>query len=66
MIALRRRMSYNKPNGLNCELVTPAQIKDIHPYINIEDIKGGVFVPEDSVADPNAISDALIDVSFLF
>lgn len=63
MIALRRRMSYNKPSGLNCEMVTPAQIKEIHPYLNVEDIKGGVFVPEDAVADPNALSDALMNVA---
>lgn len=63
MIALRRRMSYNKPNGLNCELVSPAQIKEIHPYLNVDDLRGGVFVPEDSVAEPNALSEALIDVA---
>lgn len=63
MIALRRRMSYNKPNGLNCELVSSAQIKEIHPYLNVDDLKGGVFVPDDAVADPNSLSDALIDVA---
>lgn len=62
MIAFMRRMSYNKPNGLNCELVTPAQIKEIHPYLNTDDLRGGVYVPDDAVADPNALSDALIDV----
>lgn len=63
MIALRRRMSYHKPNKLNCELLTPKQIKEIHPYLNVDDLKGGVYVPEDSVADPNALSNALIDVA---
>lgn len=63
MIAFQRRMSYNKPNGLNCELVSPAQIKEIHPYLNVDDVRGGVYVPDDAVADPNALSDALIDVA---
>lgn len=63
MIALQRRMSYNKPNGLEIELVTPERIKEIHPYLNVDDLRGGVFVPEDSMADPNAISNALIDVA---
>lgn len=63
MIALKRRMSYNKPNGLNCELVTPAQIKEIHPYLNVDDLQGGVYVPDDAVADPNALSSALIAVA---
>lgn len=63
MIALRRRMSYNKPNGLECELVTPAQIKEIHPYLFVDDLQGGVYVPGDAVADPTALSDALIDVA---
>lgn len=63
MIALRRRMSYHKPNKLNCELLTPKQIKEVHPYMNVDDLKGGVYVLDDSVADPNALSDALIDVA---
>lgn len=62
MIALRRRMSYNKPNGLNCELVSPSEIKAIHPYLNVEDLQGGVYVPDDSVADSNALINALIDI----
>lgn len=62
MIALRRRMSYNKPNGLKCDLVSPSEIKEIHPYLNVDDLRGGVYVPEDAVADPAALSDALIDV----
>lgn len=41
MIALQRRMSYNKPNGLECELVTPERIKEIHPYLNVDDLRGG-------------------------
>ncbi|CRL07301.1 CLUMA_CG020280, isoform A [Clunio marinus] len=63
MIALKRRMSYNKPNGLNCEFVTPEQIKEIHPYLNVDDLRGGIYVPEDSVADPTALSNALIDIA---
>lgn len=63
MIALRRRMSYNKPSGLSCELVTPAEIKSIHPYLNVDDLQGGVYVPDDAVADPNALSDALIKIA---
>lgn len=63
LIAMKRRISYNKPNGLNCELVTPAQIREIHPYLNVDDLQGGVYVPDDAVADPNALSDALIDIA---
>jgi glycine/D-amino acid oxidase-like deaminating enzyme len=44
-------------------LVTPAQIKEIHPYLNVEDLQGEVYCPDDAVADPNALNDALIAVA---
>lgn len=63
MIALQRRMSYNLPTGLNCELLTKNEILDKHPYLNVSDLEGGVWIPEDSVADAAAICTALIDLA---
>ena len=62
MIALNRRMSYNLPS-LNCQLLTPSQIKDRHPYLNVDDLEGGIWIPDDCVADPAAICNALIDLA---
>ncbi len=63
MIAIRRRMTYSIPTGLACELLSPNEIKRMHPYLNVDDIQGGVFISEDAVVDPSAICSALIDLA---
>lgn len=63
VIAMKRRMSFNKPSGLDCEILSNKEIGDLHPYLNVDDIKMGIYVPEDSVADPAAVCDALIDIA---
>jgi pyruvate dehydrogenase phosphatase regulatory subunit len=62
VIALKRRMSYSKVEGLECEFVTPKDIQELHPYLVVDDLLGGVYVPEDSYADAQKVCDALIDV----
>lgn len=59
VIALRRRMAYNIPTGLHCELITPKQVQELHPYLHIEDLQGAVWVPEDAVANTKAICKVL-------
>jgi pyruvate dehydrogenase phosphatase regulatory subunit len=59
LIALKRRMAYNIPTGLHCELVSQNDLQDLHPYLRVEDLIGAVWVPEDAVADPRAICDVL-------
>ncbi|CAK9801517.1 Pyruvate dehydrogenase phosphatase regulatory subunit, mitochondrial [Anthophora plagiata] len=59
MIALKRRMAYNVPTGLHCEVLKRKELKQLYPHLHIEDIEGAVWVPEDAVADPSAICDAL-------
>lgn len=63
MIALKRRMAYNKPTGLACEVLTPKEIKALHPYLNVDDLRGGIWIEDDSVADPGAVCTALIDLA---
>ncbi|EFA10911.2 pyruvate dehydrogenase phosphatase regulatory subunit, mitochondrial [Tribolium castaneum] len=59
LIALKRRLAYNIPTGLYCELLSPNELKDLHPYLRVDDLKGAVWVPEDAVANPRAICDVL-------
>ncbi|XP_050314039.1 pyruvate dehydrogenase phosphatase regulatory subunit, mitochondrial-like isoform X1 [Anthonomus grandis grandis] len=59
LIALKRRVAYNLPTGLHCELLSRKDIQNIHPYLNIEDLEGGVWVPDDAVINPKAICDTL-------
>lgn len=35
------------------------ELKRLHPYLHVDDIEGGVWVPEDAVANPKAICDTL-------
>ncbi|KAK9745982.1 Aminomethyltransferase folate-binding domain [Popillia japonica] len=63
LVALKRRIAYNIPTGLNCELLSPTDIRKYHSYLNVEDIVGAVYVPEDAVADPQAICDVLAQLA---
>lgn len=35
------------------------ELKRLHPFLNTDDLEGGVWVPEDGVADPQAICKSL-------
>ncbi|KAI5738528.1 hypothetical protein M8J77_008059 [Diaphorina citri] len=63
MIALRRRMAFNLPTGLDCEVVGPQEIKKLHPYINVTDLEGGVWVPEDCIGNPQVIGRTLASLA---
>ena len=36
-------------------IVSPAQIKELHPYIDTEKIIGGIYVPDDGSVDPTGL-----------
>ncbi|KAL4119079.1 hypothetical protein QTP88_011944 [Uroleucon formosanum] len=59
MIALKRRIAYSSPTGLHCEMLGKNELKRLHPFLNTDDLEGGVWVPEDGVADPQAICKSL-------
>lgn len=63
VIALKRRLSYSRVEGLECEFITPREIQELHPYVFVDDLLGGVYVKEDSYADSGKICDALIDIA---
>lgn len=51
MEELRRRMTSAKAWGIDSELVTPAQIKDLVPFVDESILKGGWYTPSVSVVD---------------
>ncbi|XP_011865409.1 PREDICTED: pyruvate dehydrogenase phosphatase regulatory subunit, mitochondrial-like [Vollenhovia emeryi] len=59
MVALKRRMAYNVPTGLHCEILGKEELKRLHPYLHTEDIEGAIWVPEDAVANLTAICEVL-------
>ncbi|MEM7534479.1 MAG: FAD-dependent oxidoreductase [Chloroflexota bacterium] len=51
MEELRRRMASSKSWGVESHLVTPAEIKEMVPFINEEIILGGFYTPSTGVVD---------------
>ena len=42
--------------GLEYELVTPAEIKAKHPLLNVSDLEGGAWDPEEGYVDPYSVT----------
>uniref|UniRef100_A0A182MPW1 Pyruvate dehydrogenase phosphatase regulatory subunit, mitochondrial n=1 Tax=Anopheles culicifacies TaxID=139723 RepID=A0A182MPW1_9DIPT len=59
VIALQRRAAYILPTGMQCELVDSETAKKLHPFLNIDDLQGAVYVPDDCIADPAAVVQVL-------
>ena len=34
------------------KMVSPTEIKELHPFLNTDNIIGGIYVPEDGSVDP--------------
>ena len=49
---LKRGASLAKVAGFECRLVTPEQIKALWPLLNVDDVIGGIYLPEDGVVSP--------------
>ncbi|XP_075216546.1 pyruvate dehydrogenase phosphatase regulatory subunit, mitochondrial-like isoform X2 [Lycorma delicatula] len=63
MIYLKRRMAYNLPTGLHCEMLGQREINKLHPLLHTDDLEGAIWVPEDAVAKPQEICRALVKLS---
>ncbi|KAK7864281.1 hypothetical protein R5R35_009540 [Gryllus longicercus] len=59
MVALKRRMAYHQATGLHCEVVGSSELVRLHPYLHTSDLEGAIWVPEDAVAKPLAVCEAL-------
>merc|ERR1719147_465707 len=57
MISLRRRASAYRPTGVECQVLEPEEVKEKHPYVNIEDVIGGVWMPKDACVDAGKVSE---------
>ena len=56
---LKRGASLAKVAGFECRLVTPEQIKALWPLLNVDDVIGGIYLPEDGVVSPVDVTRAL-------
>lgn len=58
---------YNNPftlicrmKNIPCEIITPKQVGVLHPLINIHDLVGAMYVPEDAVVSTADVALALV------
>ncbi len=56
---LRHTLSVAKALGFNIELVGPQRIAELHPFYNIEGIKGALHTPDDGHVDPSGVTQAM-------
>ncbi|KAG7165349.1 Sarcosine dehydrogenase-like, partial [Homarus americanus] len=57
--SLEQMMSLSKVFGVESHLLNPAQIKDLHPLLNVNDLQSAVYTPTDGSMDPAGICLAL-------
>ncbi len=51
--------SMNRCLGLNVNWVTPDEIAELHPMMNVEGLLGGLYWPDDGDVDPSGITQAM-------
>ena len=49
---LRHTLSVGRSLGFNIELITPAQIADLHPFYNLDGVLAALHTPDDGHVDP--------------
>uniref|UniRef100_A0A1A9VCK3 Pyruvate dehydrogenase phosphatase regulatory subunit, mitochondrial n=1 Tax=Glossina austeni TaxID=7395 RepID=A0A1A9VCK3_GLOAU len=60
MTSYQRMKSIGKAWGISCEVWTPEECQAKCPLIDIKDIKGGLWIPDDGVCDPHLVCVSLI------
>ena len=56
---LKRGASMARTFGLEVEVVTPAEARDFYPLLNVDDLVGGVILPNDGQTNPTDTTMAL-------
>ena len=51
--------SMNRCLGLDVRWVTPKEIADLHPLMNVDGLTGGLYWPDDGDVDPSSITQAM-------
>lgn len=60
MTVFRRMKSQSTGWGIECNILTPEQCKNIFPLLEVSDILGGLWIPSDGVADSTLICKSLL------
>ena len=60
---LRAGIAMQQRIGVNTSFITPDQIKEQFPYVNVDGIAGGAFEPESGFADPAATATSMVEAA---
>ncbi|CAE7250711.1 Sardh, partial [Symbiodinium sp. CCMP2456] len=52
--------------GIESHVLSPSEVKDVHPLLRVDDIYGGVYSPGDGTIDPTSICNAYAKASRRF
>lgn len=63
MTVFRRMKSQSIGWGIECELLTPAQCQERCPMLEVSDLIGGLWIPQDGIGDPHLTCRSLIQES---
>jgi len=56
---LKRGASMAKCFGLEVEVISPNEARELHPFLHIDDLVGAVFLPKDGQTNPVDVTQAL-------
>ncbi|MBX2882501.1 MAG: FAD-dependent oxidoreductase [Granulosicoccus sp.] len=56
---LRHTLSVGRSLGFNIELVDTGFIQTLHPFYNLDGVKGALYTPDDGHVDPSGVTQAL-------
>jgi len=60
---LRRMKAHSVSRDIECSVLTPKDIEQKYPYLNTEDLQGGLWIRQDGVGDPTPICRSLADLA---
>lgn len=61
MTSYKRQKSIGAAWGIPCEVLTPEECREKCELIEIGDIRGGLWIPDDGVCDPNLVCHTFIE-----
>ena len=59
MLETRRLATMARSFGLEMNMISPAEAKELFPYINIDGLEGAAFIPTDGYVDPASLTQSI-------
>lgn len=56
---LRHTLSVGRSLGFNIEMVAPDRIRQLHPFYNLDGVRGALHTPDDGHVDPSGVTQAM-------